>query len=51
MTGNADTIHEIVLEKGTEVIRARKAWIMILDKEGERLHLAVASADLKLSYF
>ena len=51
MTGNTDTIDKIVLKKGTEVIHARKAWIMILDKEGERLHLAMASADLKLSYF
>jgi len=51
MTGNADIIHEIVLEKEAELIRARKASIMIPDKEGERLHLAAASADLKLSYF
>lgn len=39
---DANTIYEIVLEKGTEVIGAQKAWIMILGKEGESLHVAAA---------
>jgi len=39
---DTDTIYEIVLKKGTEVIRAQKAWIMILDKESESLYLAAA---------
>jgi len=39
---DANTIYETVLEKVTEIIDAQKAWIMILDKEGESLHLAAA---------
>ena len=39
---DAHTIYETVLEKVTEVIGAQKAWIMILDKEGESLHLTAA---------
>ncbi len=39
---DAHTIYETVLEKMTEVIGAQKAWIMILDKEGESLHLTAA---------
>ncbi len=39
---DAHTIYETVLKKMTEVIGAQKAWIMILDKEGESLHLTAA---------
>ncbi|NQU16294.1 MAG: PP2C family protein-serine/threonine phosphatase, partial [Desulfobacteraceae bacterium] len=39
---DVDTIYKIVLEKGREVIGARKAWIIMLDREGENLHLAAA---------
>ncbi len=39
---DADTIYQTVLDKMTEVIGAQQAWIMILDKEGESLHLAAA---------
>ena len=39
---DADTIYQIVLEKVTEVIGAQQAWIMILSKDEESLHLAAA---------
>ncbi len=39
---DANTIYEIVLEKVTEVIGAQKAWIMILSKNEENLHLTAA---------
>lgn len=39
---DADTIYQTVLEKMTEVIGTQKAWIMIVNKEGESLHLTAA---------
>ena len=41
---DADTIYEVVLRKGTEVIGARKASIMILDDNGKDLRLVAARA-------
>ena len=39
---DADTIYQTVLEKMTEVIGTQKAWITIVNKEDESLHLTVA---------